>query len=296
MTQTLPMPITAPLTRAQRTQLVNLVRRASKTEILPRFRALRGDEIDTKSGPDDLVTEADRSAEAMIARGLARAFPGALIVGEESVAKQPDLWDEVDGAELAFIIDPVDGTWNFANGLAVFGVIVSVTRFGRPVFGLLYDPILDDWVIADEESPAEFVRKSRPAARIHVSQGGPVEGLSGYLPLAMLPKDKRAAMAATFPDFVRIQNIRCACHEFRMLAQGKMDFLVTGHLTPWDHAAGVIICRQAGGHVALLDGSEYTAGRRNGYLLAAPDAATWGRLRDRFAFLIEAKAAEDTGD
>lgn len=293
MTETLPMPITAPLTHAQRTQLINLVRRAARTEILPRFRALRGDEIDTKSGPDDLVTEADRNAEAMIARGIARAFPNALIVGEEAVAKHPELWDEIDSADLAFIIDPVDGTWNFANGLGVFGVIIAVTRFGRPVFGLLYDPILDDWIIADEENAAEFVRKNRPAARVHVSQGGPIEGLSGYLPLALLPKDKQAEMAATFPDFNRVLNLRCSCHEFRMLAQGKMDFLVTGHLTPWDHAAGVIICRQAGGHVAMLDGSDYTAGQRGGYVLAAPDAATWTRLRDRFAFLLNDDAAEN---
>ncbi|WP_146590085.1 inositol monophosphatase family protein [Puniceibacterium confluentis] len=287
MTDHLPMTVPAAITPAQRTSLINLIRRAARTEILPRFRDLSSVQIDQKTGPQDLVTEADRAAERMIARGLIGLFPNALIVGEEDVASNPGLVDKIADAPLAFTIDPVDGTWNFAHGLTQFGVILSATRFGTPVFGLLYDPVMDDVIVADDTGPAQLIRPRRATRTLSVSKGGAVADLTGYVGLYLLAKDKQAAMAATYPKFQRVTSLRCACHEFRMLAQGHVDFVFAAGLTPWDHAAGVLITQRAGGHVALLDGSDYRADApRSSYLLAAADAATWGRVRDTFGFLL----------
>jgi fructose-1,6-bisphosphatase/inositol monophosphatase family enzyme len=291
LTDKLPIPISSPLTKSQRATLVNLVRRASRTEILPRFRALGAHQIDTKTGPQDLVTDADKAAEKMIARGILRMFPNALIIGEEAISEDASALEKIGGAEQTFTIDPVDGTWNFANGLSTFGVIISMLRFGRPVFGLLYDPVMDDFIIADETCPAEMVMPRRPARRLFASKGGALDSLTGYAAVDLLPDDKRRKFAALLPDFSRAMTIRCACHEARMMAQGNVDFLFATKLTPWDHAAGAIIARQAGAHVALLDGSEYTAtAPASAYLLMASDAATWGRVRDHFAFLLEEPA------
>ncbi|WGW04786.1 inositol monophosphatase family protein [Tropicibacter oceani] len=294
MTDSLPMPITAPLTKAQRTQLITLVRRAAKAEILPRFRMLASHQIDTKSGPQDLVTEADKAAEAMITRGLQIMFPHALIVGEEHASENPEIIDQIAGAELCFTIDPVDGTWNYAHGLAVFGVMVSILRFGQPVFGLLYDPILNDFIIADSEGPSELVLPRRVRRTLSTSAGGPVEELKGFLPLNLIPKDKQQQFASVMPRFARAGMLRCACHEMRMVAQGQMDFVLFSKLTPWDQPAGVVTIRQAGGHVAMLDGSDYRGDVRQGYLLAACNAETWGRVRDVLDFLIDAPAPQAT--
>ncbi len=286
MTDHLPMTVPAAITPAQRTSLINLIRRAARTEILPRFRDLSSLKIDTKSGPQDLVTEADRASEKMIARGLIQMFPNALIVGEEDVAAHPEIVDKIADAPLAFTIDPVDGTWNFAHGLTQFGVILSATRFGTPVFGLLYDPIMDDVIVADDSGPAQLIKPRRATRTLKTSKGGEIGELTGYVGLYLLPEDKQAAMAATFPQFSRITSLRCACHEFRMLAQGHVDFVFAAGLTPWDHAAGVLVTQRAGGHAALLDGSDYRADApRSGYLLAASDKSTWERVRDTFAFL-----------
>ncbi|MDU8909936.1 inositol monophosphatase [Aestuariicoccus sp. MJ-SS9] len=287
MTDTLPMPIPAPLTPAQRSSILNLIRRAARAEILPRFRALSRAEIDTKSGPQDLVTEADRAAERMIARGLVQMFPNALIVGEEDVAANPEVVDQIAHAEMAFTIDPVDGTWNYAHGLTTFGVILSMTRYGQPVFGLLYDPVMDDAIVADREGPAQMLRPRLPAKTLTTSTGGSAETLSGYVPLYNAPKKRRPALADTFTRFARVMNLRCACHEFRMVAQGHADFILSTFLTPWDHAAGALIVARAGGHVSMLDGSEYRADRRKGYLLCAANAETWARVRDVFGFLLD---------
>ncbi|MCB1332548.1 MAG: inositol monophosphatase [Roseivivax sp.] len=288
MTDNLPMPAPAPLTKAQRTSIANLVRRAARAEILPRFRSLAAHQISQKTGPQDLVTDADREAEKMIARGLLHLFPSALIIGEEDVSENPEILKKIEGAERAFTIDPVDGTWNFAHGLTQFGVILSMLRFGKPVFGLLYDPIMDDMVIATDGAPAQMLRPNRPATRLSVSGGGALKDLTGYVGLHHIPEAKQAAMAATFPSFARSSSLRCACHEFRMMAQGHVDFVFSAGLTPWDHAAGALCVMRAGGHVALLDGSDYTAtAPRSAYLLCASDKATWNRLAKLFRFLLD---------
>jgi len=140
------VPATLPtaLTPAQRRQIINIVRRAARAEIMPRFRRLSDGDIRTKSRADDLVTDADTRAEAMITRALQIAFPSALVIGEEAVASKPAALEGIAEAQLAFVIDPVDGTWNFAHGLPMFGVIVAATRYGKPVFGLIYDPVADE--------------------------------------------------------------------------------------------------------------------------------------------------------
>ena len=287
----LPIALTGPMTPAQQTMLINLVRRAARTEILPRFRRLTASDISTKSGPQDLVTEADTAAEAMIARGLAAMFPGAVIVGEEASQTDPSLRERAAEAELAFIIDPVDGTWNFAHGLGVFGVILAATRFGRPVFGLIYDPLADDHVIADIDGPARHVSASGRETVLRMSAGGAPETLSGYLHMSLMPRPQQERLAPLLPQFARTWALRCSAHEYRQAAMGVVDFVLSGMLNPWDHAAGVLICQRAGGVARMLDGSDYTMATREGVLLTAPDAATWDSLAALFAPLTQGDPA-----
>ncbi|MGB5863914.1 MAG: inositol monophosphatase [Sulfitobacter sp.] len=281
-----PAPVPPAISPAQRTQIINVVRRAAKAEIMPRFRRLSDNDIRTKSGADDLVTDADTRAEAMITRALQIAFPSALIVGEEAVAEKPELLDGIADAQLAFLIDPVDGTWNFAHGLPVFGVIISATRFGKPVFGLIYDPVADDWAIADEDMTPQLQRPFGAARELIAAKGKPLDQLSGSLSLNMFPKDKQAQLAATLPSFGRVNSLRCSAHKYRMLAQGHIDFCLSSKLHPWDHAAGALIAARAGAYVQMLDGSEYSAANHEGHLLIAPDKPTWSKLKKTFSFLL----------
>lgn len=286
MTQTLPAPLPNPVSPAQQQHIVNIVRRAARTEIMPRFRKLDRGDVAAKSSADDLVTTADTAAEAMITRALQIAFPSALIIGEEAAAKTPALLAEIADAPFAILIDPIDGTWNFAHGLALFGVILAVTQFGRPVFGMIYDPVADDWIIADDEGAATLETAAGPAQGLKVSMGKPLEALSGHIPLNMFKGEARHQLAATLPGFARTHPLRCSAHEYRLIAQGHSDFLLTASLHPWDHAAGALICERAGAHVEMLDGGPYCAGRTSGHLLVAPDRTTWNRLKKVFSFLI----------
>lgn len=286
MTASLPIPLTPPLTDAQQTAVINLIRRAAKTEILPRFYSALAGIPETKSGPHDLVTEADTEAEAMLTRGIQRLFPHALVIGEEQSARNPDLVVDIDAAEMAFVIDPIDGTWNFAHRLGMFGTILSVTRFGKPALGILYDPLSDDWVIADSITPASRVTAGGSGRSAHTAATRPLSEMTGSVHIYNLPEDRRAGVFGALAGIGRLQVLRCACHEYRMLAQGQIDFVLSGTPWAWDHAAGVLICEQAGGVSKMLDGRPYTAGTRDGFVLSAATEQGWDALRDHFAFLL----------
>lgn len=287
MNASLPMPISAPFTKAQKATIRNLVRRASRAEILPRFRKLEKGDISEKSGPTDLVTDADTGAEAIITRGLQIAYPSALVVGEEAVAKNEKLLDKLGEAELSFIIDPVDGTWNFAMGLPLFGTIIAACRFGRPVYGLIYDPTGDDMMEADLDNPAIHRFPGGRTRDLNTAPQKPLSDMMGYMQWGLLPQDEKERLAALLPQFKLASTVRCSAHEYRMLAQGAVDFVLGVRMTPWDHAAGVLLCQQAGGHAAMLDGRDYTA-MEQGYLLCASSKAVW----DEVAEVIKAQEAE----
>ncbi|WP_106476843.1 inositol monophosphatase family protein [Phytohalomonas tamaricis] len=268
-------------------QLIDIVRRAAKAEILPRFRNLDADAIETKSGPDDLVTIADKGAEKIITAEVAKAFPNATIVGEEAVAEDASLLGNIAGAEMAVIIDPVDGTWNFARGLNQFGVILSVASQGETVFGLLYDPVVDDWIVARRGEGAYYGRPDGTERRLQVSDTTQMENMVGSTSIRLFPKPQQYQLAALFPEFNRIMSFGCACHEYRTMAFGHVDFMLTAKLMPWDHAAGVLIHQEAGGYAALLDGRAYSPAIHEGRMLAASSRENWEKLRDRFDFLAE---------
>ena len=108
--------------------LARLLQDAARAEILPRFRNLGEGDIRSKSEASDLVTEADEAGERMIRAGVAVLAPDALFVGEESVAADPALLARLAGAERAVVVDPVDGTFNFASGIGAFGVMAAVVE------------------------------------------------------------------------------------------------------------------------------------------------------------------------
>lgn len=275
------------LNHAQQEAILDLVRRTARSEILPRFQQLSAHDTTTKAGPDDLVTEADKAAEAMLTRKLYQLFPGTLVVGEEAVEENTGLRDQIAEAELAFILDPVDGTWNFAHDVPLFGVILSATRFGRPVFGLLYDPISDDWIISGEDGPTEREGAKCRRRTVHTAAVKELSELSGFVHLYLLPDTKKTEMAALYPRFRNVTNLRCSCHEYRLLAQGAADFHISGTLNPWDHAAGVLIVQNAGGVARMLNGEAYNTALKQGFLLIAPNETSWCELQECFAFLEE---------
>jgi fructose-1,6-bisphosphatase/inositol monophosphatase family enzyme len=266
--------------------IVKAARNAARDQVLPRFRQLAAHEVSTKSGPSDLVTLADTMAEDQLKAEIGASWPWALVVGEESVSADPSLRTAMATAEWAVVIDPVDGTWNYAKGLALFGMIIAVLHHGTPVYGLLYDPVLDDWIEAGTDLATRIVMPDHAPRDLAVSPETRSGRINGYIPLGLFPKAAKTRIVTNFPDFARINTLRCSCHEYRMLAQGHAEFVLSGPVPhPWDHAAGVLAVQMAGGVARMLDGRDYSATIAKGVVLSAGSEAVWSDLAARFAFL-----------
>jgi fructose-1,6-bisphosphatase/inositol monophosphatase family enzyme len=267
--------------RRQEEALIALVREAARTEIMPRFRRLSADEVRAKSRPDDLVTAADLASEAAITAGLRAIMPEARVIGEEAVAADAGLLAGI-GDRLVAIVDPVDGTWNFANGLPLFGVIVAVAMEGRTLFGLLYDPVLDDWVLARRGGGAWFCRAGEAPVRLAASAAAEADAMAGFAAPFLFDPPQRRGVAEAMLRFRRASSLRCACHEYRLIAQGRAEFMVNAQVKPWDHAAGVLAVEEAGGWAGMLDGRPYDARVSDGRLLVAGSRASGAVLRETF--------------
>ncbi|WP_394197031.1 inositol monophosphatase family protein [Litoreibacter albidus] len=273
------------LTSEQVDVLIQIVRDVAAKEVRPLFRNLDTSDIDSKSAPDDLVTVADRAAELAIAAAVAKLLPDAEIVGEEAVSADASILDRVGQGQVV-VIDPIDGTWNFAHGLSTYGVILAVVEDGETVFGMLYDPSYDDWIVSQKGQGAWF--RDAKGKRRRLSLDAPAEATDcfGFVGISLFTKAEQAKIAAELPAFRRTLSLRCSCHEYRTLAQGGAQFSLNGMLNVWDHAAGVLIYQEAGGVARLLDGRAYHPTMRKGQLLTAASEALWRDVAARFSFLV----------
>ena len=101
-----------------------------------------------KTGPHDLVTEADEAAERWLTEAMGRWFPSAVVIGEEATSADPTRLRLLADADLAIVVDPIDGTSNYAAGLPLFGVMAAVVRRGEVVAAAIHDPVGDDTALA----------------------------------------------------------------------------------------------------------------------------------------------------
>lgn len=266
-------------------ELAAILRDAARAEALPRFRRLDDSMVHTKSEAIDLVTEADTATEAVIKARVAAWMPSALFVGEESVAADPALLPRLAQAELAVVVDPIDGTANYAAGLPLFATMAAVVSGGETVAGIIYDPMGDDWVMAEKGGGAWLRRPSGEAVQLHVAAPLPLPEMVGMASVAYMPADKRPQILQNTSKVRLLSNYRCAGHEYRTFVSGHAQFMCYNKLMPWDHLAGTLIAQEAGAYAARLDGGPYLPHHVDGGLLLAADRASWNVLRrEVFAF------------
>lgn len=245
-----------------------LMRDVAEAVVLPRFGKLDPRQVAEKS-PGEIVTSVDCEAERRLHHGLAGLGLGARIVGEEAVAADPALLDRV-GEGLVWLVDPLDGTANFAAGRAPFGMMVALVDEGLPIAGWLLDPL-----------SGRLCHAARGLGAL--CDGRPVRARrsAGVTPIAALatqfmPRLQRAhieADAARAFDLVPIP--RCAAEHYPRLVLGQNDVALFQRILPWDHAAGVLFLNEAGGCARHWDGRPYRVGGEGIGLLAAAAPGLW---------------------
>ncbi|NML73383.1 inositol monophosphatase [Rhizobium sp. S-51] len=261
--------------------LANTLQEAAATEILPRFRNLGDGDVRMKTDAIDLVTEADEAAERLIRARIAEIMPDAVFIGEEAVAADPALLDTLADAELAVIVDPIDGTFNYAAGLPLFGVMLSVVAKGETVAGIIYDPMGNDWLIAEKGSGAWLCGANGSQVQMAIAPAVPLNQMVGIAAMTYMDSESKRKILGNLADVRMFTSYRCSAHEYRTFAAGHLHFLMYKKLMPWDHLAGTLISQEAGAYVARLDGSPYLPHNFDGGLLLAPDKESWTELREK---------------
>lgn len=268
--------------------VTQLLREAAQREVMPRFRRLAEGAVRAKSGPLDLVTEADEAAERVIAAGLAARFPSALIVGEEAAAADPALLSRMADAPLAFVVDPVDGTANFAAGVPLFGVMAAAIVNGETVAGWIHDPLGDDTLLGLRGEGA-WVQAADGARRdCRVAPAVPLASMVGAVSWSYMPPERKALVLSRLSRLGSAVNFRCSAHEYRLVATGGAHLVVYNRLMPWDHAAGQLIHAEAGGASAQFDGSAYSPLRHQGGLVCATDRDSLAAVRQELLGIASA--------
>lgn len=248
---------------------------AADRELLPRFRNLAKHEIREKT-PGDLVTVADEAMERALTQSLHMLLPGATMVGEEIVAADPEFISHIAADEWAWIVDPLDGTSNFAAGKEIFAVIVALAHRGATVGGWIYDPLRRIGAHAQRRQGAWLDGKKRMMA-----QGLPLKDMRGFIGYRVRRQFERNA-GERLARLGKTSSLFCAGREYLEMLAGRQHFNLYRIIKPWDHAAGALMIEEAGGHAARFDGKPYRPTDRDGGLISAPDHERWTAIHDVF--------------
>lgn len=255
-------------------EILALMRRVSDAVILPRYKNLRPGEVDDKGG-NEPVTIADREAEAMLSDALSKLEPSMHIVGEEAAFANETLLEAL--GQECWIVDPIDGTRNFARGAPPFGIIIAWAESGVTKSGWIYD-CLSGRFCAAHMGKGAFVDGQRISAS-PTGQQPPIAAIS----VLFADDDRRKALLEDVAPHYQLVDIPyCAAEQYPRLALGANDISIFERTLAWDHAAGALWLNEAGGKVARPDGSPYLVNEptRTG-LLAAASNVLWESLANR---------------
>ncbi|MEU4084586.1 inositol monophosphatase family protein [Streptomyces aureus] len=265
------------------------IRKAAAAEIMPRFRQLSADEIDQKSGPHDLVTDADRLAEKHLTEALLALLPGSVVVGEEAVHADPAVYEEIQGTAPVWIVDPVDGTRQFVNGDPGFCTLVALVLDGVLRASWTYAPAREQFATAIRGGGAVLdgvpLRSGSPA------DGRDLEVATSH-PDYTTEEQKRALLGLRV-EGVRPRPCGSAGLEYLAIARGELDATAFSWEASWDHAAGLLLVEEAGGAHLTLDGEPFRVTGGNALpFTAARDEATARRVIDLLAAPSRRAAAD----
>ena len=229
-------------------------------------------EISYKSGITDLVTDVDKKSEAMIVKKIKEAFPSHSLLAEEG-GKSGSGGDD----EPTWVIDPLDGTVNYAHSFPFFCVSIGVMFEGRGRIGVVYDPIRKEMFSA-ERSKGAFLNEKK----ITVSATSEVQSSLIGTGFAYSLEKRKVNLALFEKIIAKAQAVRrpgAAALDLCYVAAGRLDGFWELNLSPWDTAAGHLIVTEAGGRVSMSDSSDYD-------IFKESILATNGKIHDEMSMIL----------
>jgi len=259
-------------------RVADLIRETAAAELLPRFRNLAEGDVRQKK-PGDFVTVADVAAEQRLATGLATILPGVPVVGEEAVETDASLLDLIGRPDgTCWIVDPLDGTANFAAGSDTFAVIVCLVHRAETVAAWILDVPRDRMAVALKGQGVML-----DGVRARGVPPEPGHKLSGFIGPRVRKTFDQQLPPAQKAQLGQTKTLRCAGIEYFEILTGRADFSLYRNTKPWDHAGGALMLTEAGGGAVRLDGTPYTPAQSiQAGIMGAASAEGLSRIRDLF--------------
>ena len=259
-------------------KVATILEDCARQYILPRFKNLQDGDIQTKSHANDFVTIADIETEEALCKILPAAFPGCVVIGEEGVSSGKVTTDVLaDPSQMVFVVDPVDGTFNFKNGNPTFAVMMSLVVNGETRMGWIYDVMNDTHYITEKgKGTTKNGQKINVRAPRRIENGD----VTGFMEARYFPKAVQDFLADK--GIEKFRSLHCAAHEYLNIASGNADFAIFSHMKPWDHLAGVLMVQEAGGVVSKFDGSPYGITDVKGGILVASHPDMMEQVQEKF--------------
>lgn len=204
--------------------------------------------IETKTSPNDLVTNMDKETELFFRGKITSVFPEHKIVGEEAMGE-----NYVDLDQTVWIIDPIDGTMNFIHQQRNFAISIGIFINGTGMIGLVYDVMHDELYHALKGEGVYLNGRRLPSLK-HTA----VEESILSLNATWVTENSRidpSVLAPLVRDVRGTRSYGSAALELAYVAAGRLDAYMTMRLAPWDFAGGAVLIEEAGGEVTTMDGS-----------------------------------------
>lgn len=243
--------------------------------------------LNIKYSSQDLVTEMDKGAEALIRNLIHTHFPEHSFLGEEGVLPGPnasvEALQEVSEAEYLWIVDPIDGTTNYVHGFPFYSVSIALAYKGEVIVGVVYDPSRDELFVA-EKGKGAYVKghKMQVSDDAFLSESLVATGFPAD-PHVALPLNM-AALQSIVPKVRNVRNSGSAALHMAYVASGRLSGFFEYNLNAWDLAAGSLLIQESGGQVTDIRGEPYSLGVRN--VLASNH-----RIHDEFIQVLQRSEA-----
>ncbi len=231
-------------------QLINLVREVAQTEVMPRFlRVGRG-----KKEDGSLFTEADIASQTAFAERLGGIVACPVLGEEMTEAQQHDLWQQHEAG--VWVVDPIDGTTNFLNGLPHFALSVAYVKGGKSHLGVVYNPATQEMFYAKRDGGAFMNGVALPLKHTVNPLSEAIAGVE----VKYLRSGKLASRIQNLSPCGSQRSMGSSALDWCYLASGRYDVYVHGGQKLWDYAAGALILEEAGGLLATLEGDAFWSG------------------------------------
>lgn len=271
-----------------------IIREAAKTIIVPAFHQYLTQEPLCVKADLSVVTKTDFETQAFLEKALSQLLPDSNFLGEEDGATGA----VHEKAEWTWIVDPIDGTHNFAAHNIDFGVIVALwsNTEKKPKYGWIFLPMYD--VMLSGGDGIGVYNNGGKIAPLRSGYRKPIKEMSGILNYTSFGEAKDI-MRYNGQIFYEVSDSSCAALKFAEIILGKADFGAFGRAKLWDLCAGFALIDAIGGKAAKIDGSELvlkTPGKKPEWCLAVHDKATWNAVRDQLFRDVKTDAgAESSG-